>query len=107
MKGFHLLISDAKSFFANEINSLSVWVLVLALGSAAFTHIEINSLKAEQKKNNQQLSEEINNVRKRVDFRYFNTTRTLENLYGVNIDTQDGSLKSEIILHKAGIQSKF
>lgn len=107
MKGFHLLISDAKSFFANEINSLSVWVLILTLCSAAFTHFEIAALKSEQQKETQKLCEELEVVRKRVDYRYFNTTRTLEGLYGVKIDTQDGSLKPEVILHKADIQSKF
>lgn len=104
MKGFHLLISDAKSFFANEINSLSVWILVLLLCSAAFTHFEIMSLREEQNKENQKLKEDIENVRKRVDFRYYNTTRSLESIYGIKIDTQDGSIKPEIILHKADIQ---
>lgn len=106
MKSFHLLISDAKDFMANSLNCLIVWVLLLTIASSVCVHFEIASLKNTIKSENQKLSTEIDNVRKRVDYRYFNTTRSLEDIYDIKINSQTGELKPAI-LRKADIQPKF
>lgn len=96
MKTLNLLISDAKDFMANEVNRLFVWVLVLNLIIVCYIHIEIKNLKQLQAKQNENLEQEIDSVRKRVDYRYFNMTRTMQDLYNIKIDTKNGELKNNL-----------
>lgn len=42
---------------------------------------------------NQTIINQIEQTEKKVDFRYFNTTRSLENLHNVEIDTKDGRIR--------------
>lgn len=93
MKNFFMLISDAKDFMANEMNRLFIWVLVLNIINLGFIHYEVKSLKELQVKENQKMLEQLAHVRKRVDYRYFNMTRTFEDLYKIKINTLDGELK--------------
>ena len=93
MKTFFMLISDAKDFMANEINRLFLCVLVLNIVTMCFVHFEVKNLKEFQLNENQKLVEALTHVRKRIDYRYFNTMRTFENIYDVKIDTKDGEIK--------------
>ena len=93
MKTFFMLISDAKDFMANEINRLFVWVLVLNIVTMTFVHFEVKSIKEFQLKENEKMLEQLVHVRKRVDYRYFNMTRTFEDIYDIKIDTGSGELK--------------
>lgn len=88
-----MLISDVKDFMANEINRLFVWVLLLNIITLGFVHYETKKIREFQIKENQKIQEQIVHLRKRVDYRYFNITRTFEDLYKIKIDTGNGELK--------------
>ena len=96
MKSFHLLISDAKDFMANEVNRLFIWVLIINIALVCWIHFEVTSLKKYQNTQTQAINTEIENVRKRIDYRYFNMTRTLEETYGIKIDTHSGEVKHNL-----------
>ncbi|MBR6099200.1 hypothetical protein IKP85_05575 [bacterium] len=96
MKRFNLLISDAKDFMANEVNRLFVWVLILNIGLLCWQHFEIISLKKHQKEQIETLNTEIQTLRKRIDYRYFNITRTMEDMYGIKVDTHTGEIKHNL-----------
>lgn len=78
MSNLNLLISDVKEFLSDSVNR--VWVLVLLLFI-----INICGLY--------RISGQINECHRDIHHRYFNTTRSLEQIHNVQIDTRDGSLK--------------
>ncbi len=96
MKNLHLLIADAKDFMSNEVNRLFIVVLTISIAFTIFQYIEfreIENLKLLITETNQSLSNDIAKSRKRTDYRYFNLTRSLEDIYNVRIDTKTGELK--------------
>ena len=71
-----LLFSDVKKFMKKKLNQfyfLQVFSVFLILCCLISSNIAIK--KTERK----------------VDFRYFNTVRTIEDIYGIDINTKDGS----------------
>lgn len=78
MKYFNLLFSDAKEFLSDNINRLGVLVVLLCLINVCGFYV---------------IEKELKECIKTVNFRYFNITRSLEDIHNVKIDTQDGSLK--------------
>ena len=93
MRNINLLFSDVKNFMANEVNRVFVLFMVITLSIGLFLHWEIQNLKRFIVSSDTKLKEEITKTRKRIDYRYFNTTRTLEDLHNVRIDTKNGDLK--------------
>ena len=93
MKNFNLLFSDIKNFMANEVNRMFVLFIITNIVMGIFLYFKINQLENVIKSYNNQLAQEIIKTRKRVDFRYFNTTRMLENIYDVRFDTKNGDVK--------------
>ena len=93
MRNITLLFSDVKNFMANEVNRVFVLFMVITLSIGLFLHWEIQNLKRFIVSSDTKLEEEITKTRKRIDYRYFNTTRTLEDLHNVRIDTKNGDLK--------------
>lgn len=93
MRNINLLFSDVKNFMANEVNRVFVLFVVISLSIGIFLHWEIQNLKKFIVSSDTKLEEEITKTRKRIDYRYFNTTRTLEDLHQVKIDTKSGDLK--------------
>lgn len=78
MKYFNLLFSDTKEFLSDNINRLGVLVVLLCVINVSGFYV---------------IEKELKECTKTVNFRYFNITRSLENIHNVKIDTQDGSLK--------------
>ncbi len=78
MKYFNLLISDTKEFLSDNINRLGILVVLLCLINVCGFYV---------------IEKELKECIKTVNFRYFNITRSLEDIHNVKIDTQDGSLK--------------
>ena len=78
MRNLNLLISDAKEFLSDNINRLGVLVVLLCLINVCGFYV---------------IEKELKECAKTVNFRYFNITRSLEDIHNVKIDTQDGSLK--------------
>lgn len=78
MRNLNLLISDAKEFLSDNINRLGILVVLLCLINVCGFYV---------------IEKELKECTKTVNFRYFNITRSLEDIHNVKIDTQDGSLK--------------
>lgn len=91
------LFTDVKEFLSNEINRVFVALVFLIFVVIIASYL--------QYKANNEILKAIKNCEKKVDFRYFNMTRTLEGIHNVSIDTKTGELK--IIHHKATNQSKL
>lgn len=70
-----------KSYFADGINRLTTAVIVLScIMTVGFYKTHTAIIKCEKK----------------TDFRYFNTTRSLEDIYSVRINTKDGTILRRI-----------
>ena len=75
---------DVKGFLADKLNRLTVIVIILGIfliGSLYKINAEITNLK-----------HLIIKCEKKVDFRYFNLTRSLEQIHNVEIDTLNGRI---------------
>ena len=78
MRYFNLLISDAKEFLSDNINRLGILVILLFVINVCGFYI---------------IEKELKECIKIVNFRYFNLTRSLEDIHNIKINTQDGTLK--------------
>lgn len=78
MRNFNLLISDTKEFLSDNINRLSILVTLLCIINLCGFYV---------------IEKQLNKCMKVVNFRYFNLTRSLEDIHNVKIDTHDGTLK--------------
>ena len=91
-----MLICDAKEFLCNETNRVFVAVVCLCL---LVCYFQIRTEKAIKRvynydvKAKKELLTEIKSNRDKIDFRYFNLTRTLEDLHNVKIDTHYGRVE--------------
>lgn len=89
----NILFSDTKNFIVNEINKTSVTLIILFIFLCVFVHFEIRSVKTELNKKNTEVTEQITKLNNKIDFRYFNTTRSLEDIHKLKIDTKTGEIK--------------
>lgn len=83
------LIEEVGSFFANGINRLLVSVICIGavlVGLNLYTISEINIAKAET-------LEAVKKAEKKVDFRYFNLTNSLQDIHNVKIETHQGRIE--------------
>ena len=90
---FNILFSDTKNFIVGEFNKTSIVFIILFTLFCIFVHFEIRSIKVELNKKNTEITQEISNINKKIDFRYFNTTRSLEDIHKLKIDTKTGEVK--------------
>ena len=81
MRNFNLLFSDAKEFLSDNINRLGILVVLFCVINVCGFYV---------------IEKELKECTKTVNFRYFNITRSLEDIHNVKIDTQDGSLKFKL-----------
>lgn len=97
MRGLNLLFSDAKDFFANEMNRVFIAVILIGLVSYYMIYtlnLSIIKLNSNMEEYNTNLLKVIDETEKKVDFRYFNTTKTLEEIHNVKVNTKTGELKN-------------
>lgn len=97
MRGLNLLFSDAKDFFANEMNRVLIAVILIGLVSYYMIYtlnLSIIKLNSNMEEYNTNLLKVIDETEKKVDFRYFNTTKTLEEIHNVKVNTKTGELKN-------------
>lgn len=96
MRNINLLFSDAKDFLYNEVNRVFIAV-ILAGGILGYIIYSGNSaiLKSNEEllKSNAELMQKMEKLKAQVDFRYFNTTRSLEDIHNVRIDTHYGDVR--------------
>lgn len=78
----YLIEKSTKRILCDKINRLTFIMLMCFLVLASYTlklHKEV-----------QELSLHIRETEKKVDFRYFNTTRSLQDIFNVEIETRQG-----------------
>lgn len=80
-----LLFSDVKNFFNNELGRIS---LVMVIFFSAILILEVYEIR------------EMSQIRNAVHYRYFNTVRTTEDIYGIKIDTYNGEVEKRISISK-------
>ena len=75
-------LSDAKSFLGDKINRVFIAVILLCIINAGGIFY---------------LNKQIENCINKVHFRYFNLTKSLEEIHNVEINTHDGKIIPRII----------
>ncbi|MEE3349135.1 MAG: hypothetical protein VZR09_03765 [Candidatus Gastranaerophilaceae bacterium] len=93
IKNFNILFSDTKNFMMNEVNRVFVLVIAMFIVFGIFLHFEITSLKKQSRENTAELLDLIDKTNKKIEHRYFNTTKSLEEIHKVKIDTKTGEIK--------------
>lgn len=96
MKNLKLLFIDAKDFLSNEVNRVFIAVIILGLSILYMIYNGNSSiLKSYENilKSNEEILKAIDKTNDKVDFRYFNTTSSLEDIYDIEIDTKTGKVK--------------
>lgn len=96
MKNSNLFCSDIKVFITNEVNRLFILVIIVNILLGIWNHFDIRTIKRTNLETSQALSAEIKLVKNRTDFRYFNLTRSLEEIHNIKIDTKNGEIKKKI-----------
>ncbi len=79
------LSSDIKGFLKDKINILVLLILISNVIYIIGMFIVFNHLV--------KIEHAINKCEKKVDFRYFNLTKSLEEIHNTDIDTKDGRIR--------------
>lgn len=88
MLNLNLLASDVKHFLSNETNRVFVLLVISSILIICADYFETQTIL----KTNAEILSAIEKTEKKVDFRYFNTTKSLEKIHNVEINTQNGRL---------------
>ena len=83
-----ILFIDLKDFLSNEVNRVFVAVVIIG-GILIYQQFNHNM---ETQKSIAALIEAIEKTEKKIDFRYLNLTRSLEDIHKVEINTKDGRI---------------
>ena len=86
MKNFNILFTDVKNFMNNEVNRAFTFILLINIVMCAYLGYEIRQTR-------NFVNGEFNKLNKKIDFRYFNMTRSIEEIHNIKIDTQNGEIK--------------
>ena len=88
---------NLKVFFEEKTNVIIALLLVM-FGLNIFAILEVQNVKKNSDDNFKNLEKFIDkrceDVDDKVDFRYFNLTRSIQDIHGVNIDTKRGNVVS-------------
>lgn len=91
-----LVICDVKEFMSDKVNLVLIAIIVF-MGVGLYGQYRLekigNDILAENQKMKTEILNEIKTNRKKMHFRYFNLTRSLEDIYDVEIDTRNGEEK--------------
>ena len=71
-------IGDAKRFLKNKINFIIIIGICILINQFILMGLLVNG---------------TSNIIKKINHRYFNIVKTIEDIHKVNIDTLDGSIK--------------
>lgn len=96
IKSKTIFFSDVKRFIRHL--NYRIYILQLAIlflfGVLICAVLICHRAETEQiQLSNQKLLNRLDAIEKKIDFRYYNTTRSLEEINDVRIDTQSGSLR--------------
>lgn len=90
------LFIDTKSFLSDEINRINFVSVIIILGIFYMFY----NIKTEITQQNDEIINRIEKTERKVDFRYFNTVKTLEEIHNIEINTKNG----KIIRHRVSGQ---
>lgn len=93
---FGLLFSDVKNFLCNEVNRVFIAVLIvgaLMCWGQYRTENLLTKISNQNIESQKELTSEIKKNRDKIHFRYFNLTKSLEEIHKVKIDTKNGRLE--------------
>lgn len=85
MKNLNLFLADAKEFLSDEVNRVLIAVIIFG--------IVLIGLECYHVRTHGKIMQKIEKTEKKVDFRYFNTTKSLEYIHNIEIDTKTGAIK--------------
>ena len=98
-KGVSLLFSDVKGFLENSVNRvfmICICLCLLTIYNQYRTEKIIHQITENQSKNQKELITEIQTNRNKIHYRYFNLTRSLEDIHCVKINTRTGRIDKSI-----------
>ena len=88
-------VESVKSYFFEKSNKIYI-VFLIGFSLIAYSQYiimkKIDRLAADAAKNNKQITNISDDIKKKIDHRYFNITRTLEDCFEVNVDTYNGAV---------------
>ncbi len=91
-----ILFKDTKNFLCNEVNRVYIAIIIVGI-LLCYNCFRTEKLLNDIKIQNAQLQTEIlasnNKIVDKVHFRYFNLTKSLEEIHQVKIDTKNGKLE--------------
>ena len=91
-----ILFKDVKNFLCNEVNRVFIAVVMVGL-LVCYNCLRVEMLFYELKQTNannqKELLEADKKIISKVHFRYFNLTKSLEEIHNVKINTKDGKLE--------------
>lgn len=96
MSSTGMLFKDVKNFLFNEVNRVFVAVIfvgIINLVSIVRTEMLFIKLNEQNNEYYNQLINSDNKIEKKIDYRYFNITKSLEEIHSVKIITKDGKLE--------------
>ncbi len=86
MSNFILELSAGlKKMFREKIN-IVIFLVILSLGFNVYSYVDIKG----------SITENTTLIKKKIDYRYFNTTKTLEQIHNVDVNTYNDELKPKI-----------
>ncbi len=86
MSNFILELSiGLKKMFREKIN-IAIFLVILTLGFNIYSYVDTKAL----------ITDSTNLIKKKVDYRYFNTTTTLEQIHNIDVNTYNGELKQKV-----------
>ena len=91
-----LLLTEVQEFLCSEVNRVFAAMVILCIlvcYGQVRTEKEIKKVYNYNVRANKELLTEINTNRDKIHFRYFNLSRTLEEIHNVKIDTKNGKLE--------------
>lgn len=82
-----------KSMLTSDIKRFVKYIQKRSYIIQTTTLILLIAFMARQEYTNQAINENITNVNKKIDFRYFNLSRSLQDIHNIEIDTKDGRIR--------------
>lgn len=76
--------TDVKNFLSNEVNRTFIAIIAFGLILLGMEYLQIRTQK--------NVLKALVKLEKKVDFRYFNITRSLEDINHIEIDTRNGKI---------------
>ncbi len=96
LNNYGILFKDVKNFLSNEINR--VFIAIIAVGIISCyncfrTEYLFREMKTFQAESIKELLSSDEKIKDKIHYRYFNLTKSLEEIHNVKINTKNGKLE--------------